>query len=373
METDSYNFLFEPCILGPIEMKNRFIRSATSDNLADEDGGPSEAMIRYFSHLAENEVAMINTGVVRPFRSWFGRFNVLTFADASLIPRFKTLTDAVHEYGSKVTAQMTPYFARVDTFLAPTAPVPGLLEGVPQPLEATTQEIKNVVSTYGRMAGWIRRAGFDAVQVHAAHGYGLHQFLSPFTNRRHDKYGGNGENRFRIVKEIREAVAREAGADFPIWIKLTTGDFKEGAMDMHDVLDVAERCVHAGFFAMEPSCGSLVGYWKSRGPDNDDEWTEGYNLERIAAIKAAVSIPVVAVGGFRRLEMIRSVVRENRADFISMSRPLLHEPGLILRWKNGDHAPSGCTRCDGCFEMFWRGKNLRCVEQKEHWKHFPGA
>jgi len=363
------SILFQDFSFGPIKIRNRFIRSATSENLCDKQGLPNSSMIKLYRDLAKNELGMINTGVIRPEKSWFGPFNVPTLKNKSDLPTFRKLTDAVHEFGGKITAQLTPYFSKDSKFLAPSSPLPGLPGTVEQPIEATVSDIQKAIDIYGKLSSLIRSADFDAVQLHAAHGYGLHQFLSPYTNRRNDKYGGSLENRFRIIKEIRERISKEAGDDFPVWIKLTTGDFLDGAMGIDDAVEIAKLAEEHGFFSIEPSCGSLIGDWKSRGPNDKAIWEEGFNIDRIAKIKYAVNIPVVAVGGFRRLEYIEKIIEDGKADLVAMSRPLLAEPDLIKRWLNGDLAPSVCNTCDACFEYFWNIKPIRCANNKKYWNY----
>jgi 2,4-dienoyl-CoA reductase-like NADH-dependent reductase (Old Yellow Enzyme family) len=358
------SILFEPARMGPVVLKNRFVRSATSDNLAGDHGWPSKKMIALYAELARGEIGMINTGVIRPRNSWFGRYNVLTLQDRRGVAAFKKLTESVHEHGAKITAQLTPYFARNGRYLAPTSPLPGLKGNDPQPVEATIEDIQHVVRTYGHLAALVRESNFDAVQIHAAHGYGLHQFLSPYMNRRTDEYGGTVANRCRIIAEIRTAISRDAGSDFPVWIKLTTGDFLDGAMDISDAVAVAMLLETYGFFAVEPSCGSLIGNWKSRGPNDKRDWKEAYNLERIEKIKENVHIPVVAVGGLRRLDAIESIIKTGQADFAAMSRPFLREPDLVERWKSGDSSPSKCSTCNACFDLFWSLKPLKCKRTK---------
>jgi 2,4-dienoyl-CoA reductase-like NADH-dependent reductase (Old Yellow Enzyme family) len=358
---------FQPSLLGPIPVRNKFIRSATSDNLADEKGRPTKSLIRLYTDLAKNGIGMISTGVVRPKASWFGKFRVLTLHDKRGVKALLSLTQSVHTYSAKISAQLTPYFSRGNSFLSPTSPLPGLSKDQPQPREATQREIREVIRIYGQLGGLVKDAGFDAVQIHAAHGYGLHQFLSSYTNRRKDEYGGTLENRFRIVLEIKAAIGAEAGNDFPVWIKLTTGDYLPGAMDINEAVSMARLAEKAGFFAIEPSCGSIIGNWKSRGPNNAGDWKEGYNLDRVVRMKKAVKIPVVALGGLRRLKMIENILHAGKADFISMSRPFLAEPDLLDRWASGDHTPSRCTLCNGCFNLFWGNRPIRCLKNKDYW------
>jgi 2,4-dienoyl-CoA reductase-like NADH-dependent reductase (Old Yellow Enzyme family) len=356
--------LFENYQIGHLLLRNRFVRSATGDNLVNKKGLPTDAMIKWYRAMAENGVAMINTGMVKPRSSWISvnRAFSLALTQKSQISAYKRLTDSVHELGGLVTAQMTAHFFRNGERLAPSR----ILE-LGDVKEASLSDIHRVVRIYGELGAFIREANFDAIQVHAAHGYALHQFLSPFFNRRNDQYGGSTENRFRIIAEIRREIARMAGKEFPVWIKLTTGDFFEGGMDIDESVSMAQLAEKENFFAIEPSCGSLLGNWKSRGPIDKKKWKEGYLIDRTARIKQAVKIPVVAVGGLRNFNEMERLIQEGKCDLIALCRPFIREPNLIQRWKSGDLSPSQCISCDGCFKTYVDRKPIRCVLNPEYW------
>jgi 2,4-dienoyl-CoA reductase-like NADH-dependent reductase (Old Yellow Enzyme family) len=321
-------------------------------------------MIQWYSAMAKNGVAMINTGMVKPRNSWISIHRTLSLAltQKSQVIAYKRLTRSVHDLGGLMTAQMTAYFFGNGKRLAPSQiPELGDIE------EASLKDIKRVVAIYGELGEFIREANFDAIQVHAAHGYGLHQFLSPFFNRRKDQYGGSTENRFRVVAEIRREIARRAGKEYPVWIKLTTGDFFEGGMGIEESVSMARLAEKENFFAIEPSCGSLLGSWKSGGPVDKKEWKEGYLIDRTARIKQAVQIPVVAVGGLRNFHEMARLIQEKKCDLIALCRPFIREPNLIQRWENGDLSPSRCISCDGCFKTYVDRKPIRCVLNPEYW------
>ncbi len=350
--------------MGPLLLRNRFVRSATGDNLANKEGLPTPAMMHWYKAMAQNGVAMINTGMVKPRSSWISinRTFSLALTQKSQIFAYKSLTESVHELGGLVTAQMTAYFFKNGVRLAPSRiPELGDVE------EASLSDIHRVVRIFGELGEYIREANFDAIQVHAAHGYGLHQFLSPFFNRRKDQYGGSTENRFRVIAEIRREIARRAGKEFPVWIKLTTGDFFKGGMEIEESVSMAQLAEKETFFAIEPSCGSLLGNWSSRGPIDKKEWKEGYSIDRITRIKQAVKIPVVAVGGLRNFHEMERLIQEGNCDLIALCRPLIREPSLIQRWKNGDLSPSHCISCDGCYQNYVDRKSIRCVMNPEYW------
>lgn len=350
--------------MGPLLLRNRFIRSATGDNLVNKEGLPTEAMIQWYRAMAQKGVAMINTGMVKPRSSWISinRTFSLALTKKSQVFAYKRLTQSVHDFGSALTAQMTAYFFKNGERLAPSRTPE--LENVE---EASLRDLRRVIGIYGELGEFIREANFDAVQVHAAHGYGLHQFLSPFFNRRKDQYGGSTENRFRLIAEIRREIARRAGAEFPVWTKLTTGDFFQGGMEIEESVSVAQLAEKENFFAIEPSCGSLLGNWKPGGPIDKKEWKEGYLIDRTARIKEAVKIPVVGVGGLRNFHEMEKLIQEGKCDLIALCRPFIREPNLIQRWQKGDLFPSRCISCDGCFKIYVDRKPIRCVLNPEYW------
>jgi len=358
------SILFEKYQMGPLLLKNRFVRSATGDNLVNKEGLPARAMIQWYRTMAQSGVAMINTGMVKPRNSWnsINRTLGLALTQKSQISAYKRLTESVHELGGYMTAQMTGYFFRNGKRLAPSR-IPELKDVE----EASVKDIHRAVGIYGELGEFIREANFDALQVHAAHGYGLHQFLSPFFNRRKDQYGGSAENRFRVIAEIRREIARRAGEKFPVWIKLTTGDFFKDGMEMEESVSMARLAEKENFFAIEPSCGSLLGNWKSRGPVDKKEWREGYLVDRTAHIKEAVKIPVVGVGGLRNFHEMEKLIQGGKCDLIALCRPFIREPNLIQRWENGDLSPSRCISCDGCYKIYADRKPIRCVLNSEYW------
>lgn len=205
----------------------------------------------------------------------------------------------------------------------------------------------------------------DAVQIHGGHGYPLSQFLSPYFNRREDAYGGSHENRARIFVEIRRAIEGSCGAGYPVWIKMNGFDGIPGGIDAEDAEIYAEILGDAGYAAIEVTGGSMIGSCTSRGPNKKEEWREGYYLDTAARVKEHSRVPVVAVGGIRRLEMVSAILARGTADMIALSRPLIREPDLIARWVSGDGAPARCISCNGCFELVQKGKPLACVQEKK--------
>jgi len=271
---------------------------------------------------------------------------------------WEALTRVIHNEGACISLQMSPFMIMGDRLVGPSEYRSGVHA-------LTIDEITPIVSLYADTATRARGVGFDAVQVHAGHGYGLSQFLSPHFNRRADAYGGSAKNRFRIFADIRKAIGDKAGTDFPVWIKMNSFDGIPGGLTPDQAADYAPLLEEAGYGAIEVTGGAAGGSHDSRGPLKKDQWFEGYYLEGAAKVKAATTLPVSAVGGIRTLEMIEQILSGGTADMISLSRPLIREPDLINRWTQGDKAPARCISCNGCLGMMMKGKGLFCVQDHE--------
>ena len=217
------------------------------------------------------------------------------------------------------------------------------------PHEATKEEIRHLVEAYAAAALRSRNAGFDGVQLHGAHGYGINQFLSPAWNRRGDAYGGNAKNRYRFLGEVMEAVKGAVGDDFPVLIKLSGHDYLEKGLVPQDTVEIGRYLNEDGIAAIEVSGGN------SDSPDNlgpvrrkiNKEEDESYFADLSLAMKHAVKVPVITVGGVRSLKTISDLLDGGKADYVAMSRPFIREPYLIERWLSGDTAKASCVSCNG--------------------------
>ncbi len=359
--TDDQNFetLFESCHIMDLKLPNRFIRSATLEGMASyEDGTPSLRLKTLYEALAKGGVGLISTGACTCDRGWIPapRGSLLMDND-EILPAWEDTVEAVHNAGALISLQMAPFFFLDDKLVGPSPYQDGVHE-------LTVGEIEKIALTYGESAARARNAGMDAVQVHAGHGYPLCQFISPYYNKRKDKYGGSAENRTRILVDIRKAIAEKAGSDFPVWIKMNAFDGLTEGLTGPTAVAYGPILSKAGYTAIEVSGGSPDGSYDSRGPIKKKEWVEGYFLEQASLIKSGTDIPVVAVGGIRTIEMAGSILKKGVADLISMSRPFICEPNLIDRWRSGDSGPSQCVNCDGCTKMMRNGKGISCIKKK---------
>ncbi len=342
-----------------LKLRNRFIRSATMEVMASpDDGAPTEALKELYLRLAVGGVGLISTSACLSDRSWVPdpRGQLSLHSDAAL-PAWEEMIEAVHREGALISVQLGPFFYLNGRPVGPSAYRPGVHA-------LSSGEIEQLVLAFGAAAKRARKVGADAVQVHAGHGYPVSQFLSPLYNQREDEYGGSPSNRARLLVEIRRAMADSAGRDFPVWIKMNSFDGQPGGITPEDADAYGPILSEAGYGAVEVTGGSPRGSHDSRGPLNKEEWFEGYYLKNAARMKKHTDLPVVAVGGIRRPEMVDRILSDEMADLIAMSRPFIREPGLIQRWMSGDLSPAACISCNGCFKVMRQGKGLYCVQEK---------
>ena len=348
--------VFEPLEIMGLNLRNRFIRSATMEGMVSTDGVPGAKLKDLYQAIAKGGAGLISTSGCLPDPDWsMGSQRQLILHAGADRSAWKELTRWVHGHGALISLQMSPFIRIGERWVGPSEYRPGVHA-------LAADEIEFIVLLYAKMAALARRVGFDAVQVHAGHGYGLAQFLSPHFNRRDDAYGGSVENRVRILVHIRKAIGENAGDDFPVWIKMNSFDGIPGGLIPDQAAGYARLLEEAGYGAIEVTGGAIGGSHDSRGALDKSQWFEGYYLEGAAKVKAAANLPVSAVGGIRKLDIIKRILSEGVADMISLSRPLIREPDLIHRWAKGDKAPARCISCNGCFAMMMKGKGLFCVQ-----------
>jgi 2,4-dienoyl-CoA reductase-like NADH-dependent reductase (Old Yellow Enzyme family) len=282
------------------------------------------------------------------------------------------MASAIHNAGGKVLLQL----AHAGCYAPPAlnghealGPSTNHTEKFPACREMTVQEISHVVEAFGKAAGRAKQAGFDGVQLHAAHGYLLSQFLSPFFNKRMDNYGGSVENRARILLEAFWAVRNEVGNNYPVFVKINSEDFVEGGLTVDEMLLVCSMLEQAGVDAIELSGGTIYAsgaYSSSRVGVPEPQDREIYYKEAARRYKGKIHVPLLLVGGIRSPEVAETAVGTGLADYISLCRPLIREPNLINRWKVGDTGPATCKYCNGCFGPARKGEGLICVLDKEN-------
>jgi 2,4-dienoyl-CoA reductase-like NADH-dependent reductase (Old Yellow Enzyme family) len=362
--------LFEKTTINGMELSNRFVRSATWEGMATEDGAVTPPLIETMSALAEGGVGLIisSHAYVRK-DGQAGPWQLGVYKD-ELIDGLREMTEAVHERGGTIVMQLNHAgkFAPFKlTGQASLAASDGNGESESPSREMTLQDIRELVAAFADAAGRAKAAGFDGVQIHSAHGYMLNQFLSPAYNRRQDEFGGDIANRARVLLDVYRAIRENVGNDYPILAKLNSQDFIENGLAVEESLQVGRMLSDAGLDALELSGGTpRSGRLSPSRSKIDSEEKEAYFREEALAMKRKIDIPLILVGGIRSLEVAERLVEENMTDYISLCRPLIWEPGLINRWKSGDRRKAFCTSCNLCFKPILSGDGVYCeIERKE--------
>ncbi|HEA68382.1 MAG TPA: NADH:flavin oxidoreductase [Desulfobacterales bacterium] len=365
--------LFEATEINGMKLANRFVRSATWEGMAADDGAVTSNLNDCMAKLAEGGVGLIisSHAYVHP-RGQAGPWQLGVYKD-ELIPGLKTMTEAVHEKSGKIVLQLAHagFFANAkltgETSLAPSN-VEGIAKGPRQ--ELTVVEIKEIVAALARSAERAKEAGFDGVQIHSAHAYLLSQFLSPAFNKRTDEYGGDICSRAKIHMEVLQAIRDAVGADYPVLIKMNSQDFIDGGLSLEDSVQVGKMMAEGGIDAIEISGGMLNNpkLSPSRVGINKKE-KEAYFQEAAKAFRAKIDVPLILVGGNRSFEVAERLVDEGVTDYISLSRPFIREPGLINRWKSGDLQKAACISDNQCFEPAMKGKGIYCVTEEIEKQH----
>jgi len=367
--------LFEKTTLNGMVLRNRFVRSATWEGMATEKGAVTDKLIETISALAGGGVGLIITShaYVLP-EGQAGPWQMGVYEDG-LMDGLREMTAAVHAQDCRIVMQMSHsgHFASEKIIGRPPLVVSNFEGLSPSPREEMSKDyLETLVNAFAHAAIRAKGAGFDGVQIHAAHGYLLSQFLSPLFNRRQDEYGGDIQNRARMVVEVYRAVRRSVGADYPVLVKLNCRDFKEGGLEREDALFTARMLAREGLDALELS-GALTS---AAGGRLTPSWTgiktpeqEAYFRDEARAFKKNLGIPLFLVGGIRSFDVAEQLVEDGVADYISMSRPLIREPDLINRWKNGDRRKALCKSDNLCFIPGREGRGIYCLtEEREREK-----
>ena len=370
--------LFEQTTINGMTINNRLVRSATWEGMCETDGRPTGRLTDYYRELASGGVGLIISGFafVRPEGKQLpGKMGIHTddFAD-----EMRAITGAVHEEGGRICMQLVHAGGQTDSSNAgrqPLAPSAVEAEQFPEvPQELSVNDIAEIVAAFGASAARAKSYGFDAVQLHAAHGYLINQFLSPLLNKRTDEYGGSIENRCRFLLEVYRAVRAAVGEYYPVMAKLNGSDFLEGGLSIEDALYAAKALDAKGIDAIEVSGGTPASGDMSpaRTKINKPE-KEAYNLGMAGQIKDVVNCPIISVGGYRSFEVADDAVRNKGVAYISMARPFIREPGLPKRWEQGDTSPAKCISCNKCFGPGLKEGGIYCVVDKAELSGPPEA
>ena len=394
------SLLFEPLRIKDLKLKNRLVRSATYEGMADDKGFPTEKLSKLYGRLARGGVGLIITGFAYVAEDGVGFMPGMNGIHTEAhIDAYRKLVAHVHEGGARIAMQIA-HAGRQTTEAAsgarPMAPSPVKDTSIfVKPRAMSVGDIERVIEAFAQGARRVQQSGFDAVQLHAAHGYLLNSFLCPHTNRRSDQWGGSVANRMRIIRRVYRRCRELVGADYPLLIKINATDAMKNGLTLEDSQVMARMMDEMGFDGIEVSCGIgedggstirgdlptdvVLDHWEMYRKKNPlfkfimRRWgntlkppvpfTENYNLVSARAIKQAVKAPVFAVGGFIRPAAMEAALRNGDADGIALCRPLIADPQLPRKIADGDADVSRCIQCNLCL-FYFTAAPLRCYHGK---------
>ena len=355
--------LFDPIEINGMKVPNRFVRSATHDRQADVSGRVTDPLIDVYEALALGGIGLIVTGHACVTVDGKKNHTMLGVHHDDLIPGLKKLAGAVQRYGSKIALQIN--HAGRETTAAiigetPAAPSPVYNPGTKEtPRAFTGKEIEALIAAYGAAAVRAASAGFDAVQIHCAHGYLGSQFISPYTNRRKDRWGGSLENRMRFLIEVYRCIRKAVGKAYPVMIKLNSEDFIDGGLTIEESTKIADVLSREGIDAVEISAGMWETLDRWVKTDILEETDEAYFLDNARQFKAVMAVPLILVGGLRSPDLMQRLIADGDTDMVSLCRPFIREPDLVNRWKQGDRKKADCISCNGCLKYY--DEPVRCI------------
>jgi len=361
-----FRTLFSPFRIGNLELKNRIVMPPMATHFAGEDGSVNDRHIAYYVKRIKGGVGYItfeHTGVLKQGRAFP---NMALIDSDQQIPPFKELVEAIHKEDGKIVIQInhagrqTSASITGSPIVAPSAiPCPVRKE---MPEELSLEEIQKIIDAFREAARRVKETGADGVEIHMAHGYLINQFLSPFSNKRTDEYGGDADRRMRMAIEVLRAVRNKVGPDFTVLCRLSADEYVEGGLKLENTKEIAKALERNGADALHVSaCVAASGYLNH--PPYYAE--EGVFVHLAQGIKSVVGIPVIAVGRIRTPELANQILEEKKADLISMGRALIADPDLptkALQGRREEIIP--CISCNRCILSIRKGA-LQCAVNPE--------
>ncbi len=317
--------LLSPVTEGKLQPHNRLVLPPMATSKAEPDGGMSDALLAYYDEKSRGgAIGLVITEHCYITRQGMNRVGQPSIADDGTIDGWRRLVGIVRDNGSKVAMQINHAGGACSTAATELEVVSASDIAVPLGRDEacrslTHAEIDTVVDQFAAAARRVQEAGFDGVEIHAAHGYLLNQFFSPLTNERTDEYGGDVAGRLKMHLEVVEAVRRAVGEEFPILLRLGACDYMEGGISLDDSTIAAVELERAGVDMLDIT-GGLRGYLR---PGHDEP---GYFAELTERIKGVVSIPVILTGGVTEPRQAEQLLADGKADLIGVGRAILKDP-----------------------------------------------
>ncbi len=361
----AYEKIFERGRIGSLNLKNRVVMPAMGVSLAQQNGEANEHIIRYYEERAKGGVGLIITEICR-VEPVYGTAipNQLGAYEMGQIPHLERLAERVHKYGTKIFLQLQhPGRENKSSMIggrqivAPSAVMCKVTQEMPRAL--TTEEVQDLVKAFIRGAVFAKIAGFDGVELHAAHGYLLNEFLSPYTNKRTDRYGGSFNNRIRIMEEIITGIRFMCGPKFAISVRISADEFVEGGLKLEDGVKIARTLESFGIDVINVSSGI---YESSTTIVEPASFAQGWRRHLGTAVKKAVKIPVIAANNIKDPEVAEELLETDVCDFVALGRAHLADPNWVKKTKEGRADEiNKCIGCLYCFGSLSEGSHIKCA------------
>ena len=360
---NQYPNLFSPIKIGETTIKNRVFMPPISTNLADK-GYVTDALVKHYAARAKGGVGLIVTEVTTVEPTYVYLPGDMSIADDSFIPGWKKLTDAVHQYGTKILPQLfhPAYMAfpipGTPRLIAPSFVGPYYAKEAPRPV--TVEELHTIIKQFGEAALRVKKAGADGVEIHAAHAHGLlGGFLSPLYNKRTDEYGGDINGRLRLTLEVIREVRKTCGSDFIIDVRISGDEYSDGGLNLNDAIYVSKQLEKAGVDMLHVSGGTTI----KRGSSIPAPGTKmGSHSALSAEIKKYVSIPVATVGRITEPWIAEELIANGKADICMIGRANLCEPEFCNKAQAGKiDEIRPCIGCLRCLNGIMFGKRVSCT------------
>ncbi|WP_040210977.1 FAD-dependent oxidoreductase [Clostridium polynesiense] len=356
--------VFSSLALGNLKSKNRFMMAPMENGLAEVGGEVSQRLIDFFAERARNEVSIIITGSIGISPEGRGLPTQLSIYDDKFVPGLKRLTDAIHNEGGKIGAQL--YHAgrqasEAVTGIQPIAPtaMPCAILGN-NPREMTSEDFADIKEKFKKGAERSIEAGFDLVEVHFAHGYLLHSFLSPHSNKRTDEYGGSLENRMRFPMEVLKEVIEVCRGKVPVTIRISADEYLEDGLKFNEVKYICRKAVEQGVEAISLTAGSYDAVEYTIQPMFVKQ---GFLIPFGKELKEEVDVPIIMAGRLNSAQLIDNIIEEGYADMVAIGRGLIADENLIVKMRDKRYDEIRyCVACNqGCIDKVLVGQSVNCL------------
>lgn len=358
-----------PGKIGPLSLKNRIVRAATSETMATDDGEATDSLVRLYEDLAKGGTGLIITGHIYVSREGQCSPRQTGLYDDVLIPGLKRVTEAVHRQGGVIFAELSHAGSQCAmAHITPISPSPTQNDifGT-QSKEMSPHDIERVIRDFTEAARRSREAGFDGIHLHGGNGYLISQFASPRTNRRTDEWGGDAARRGHFVSRVYDAVRKAVGPDYPVTARLGIADSMPDGLEEQEGLERARQLAGRGLDAIEVSFGIMDTYLRNIRPyvavtprRAVEDWLlprlwrpsgrQAYYRDFARNLKRTADIPVILVGGVRTADVMSDVLASGDADFLAMARPFIRQPDLVRHLASGRNGVD-CVSCNMCLSQ----------------------